>query len=162
MTDRLVTANVKLASPDWEMQFQLSVPDGPVAAKELLPLAQKLANAIVDATVQEIESRGGKIACCKGCAACCRQLVPISEIEARKIAELVDSFAEPRRSQVRARFEDARKRLEDAGLLEKLLEPERWFREFGLEYFRQRIPCPFLEDASCSIYADGRSHAESS
>ena len=74
------------------------------------------------------------------------------------IAELVESFPEPRRSQVKARFEDAKKRLEDAGLLEKLREPERWyregFREFGLEYFRQRIPCPFLEDEACSIYPD--------
>jgi Fe-S-cluster containining protein len=158
MTRSFVTANVKLAGPDWEMRFQLSVPGGPVAAKELLPLAQNLSDAIVDATMQEIESRGGKISCCKGCAACCRQLVPISEIEARKIAELVESFPEPRRSQVKARFENAKNKLAEAGLLENLREPERWyregFRELGLEYFRQGIPCPFLEEEACSIYPD--------
>lgn len=158
MNDRLVTANVKLASADWEMQFQLSVPEAPIALRELLPPAQDLSNAIVGATVQEIERHGGKISCCKGCGACCRQLVPISEVEAQNIAEVVESFPEPRRAQVKTRFVDAKKRLSEAGLLEKLRQPERWyregFREFGLEYFRQSIRCPFLEDETCSIYSD--------
>jgi hypothetical protein len=109
--------------------FQVGVPEVPIAATELLPLAQNLSNAIVDATMQEIETRGGKISCCKGCGACCRQLVPISDVEARYIAELVESLPEPRRSQVKARFEDAVKRLAEAGLLEKLRQPERWHRE---------------------------------
>jgi Fe-S-cluster containining protein len=158
MTDRLVTANIELASPDWEMRFQVGVPGAPIAATELLPLAQNLSNAIVDATVREIETRGGKISCCKGCGACCRQLVPISEVEARYIAELVESLPEPRRSKVKARFEDAVKRLAEVGLLEKLRQPECWYREeyreFGLEYFHQAIPCPFLEEECCSIYPE--------
>jgi Fe-S-cluster containining protein len=158
MTDRLVTANVKLASSDWEMAFQVNVAEGSISVKELLPMAQNLSEHIVNATVREIEARGGRISCCKGCGACCRQLVPISEAEARRIAELVESQPEARRSQVKARFEDAAKRLAEAGLLEKLRQPERWYREgyraFGLEYFRQAIPCPFLEDEACSIYPD--------
>jgi Fe-S-cluster containining protein len=158
MTDRLVTANIKLASSDWEMRFQVSVPEEPIALQELLPLAQNLSNAIVNATVQEIEARGGKISCCKGCGACCRQLVPISDVEARFIADLVESLPEPRRSRVQARFDDAVKRLAEAGLLEKLRQPQRWYREgyreFGLEYFGHGISCPFLEDEACSIYPD--------
>jgi Fe-S-cluster containining protein len=119
-------------------------------------LAQNLSNAIVDATVREMETRGGKISCSKGCGACCRQLVPISEVEARFVAELVESLPEPRRAQIKTRFDEALKRLAEGGLIEKLREPERWYREgyreFGLEYFRQKIPCPFLDDESCSIY----------
>jgi hypothetical protein len=107
---------LQAASPDWEMRFQVGVPKTPIAGRELLPLAQNLSNAIVDATVREIETRGGKISCCKGCGACCRQLVPISEVEARYIAELVESLPEPRQSKVKARFEDAAKRLAEAGL----------------------------------------------
>lgn len=65
---------------------------------------------------------------------------------------------EPRRSQVRERFDGALNRLADAGLLEKLHEPERWYREgyvnFGMEYLRLGIPCPFLEEESCSIHPD--------
>ena len=101
MSDRLVTANVKLASSDWEMAFQVNVAEGSISVKELLPMAQNLSEGIVNATVREIEARGGRISCCKGCGACCRQLVPISETEARRIAELVESRPEPRRSQVR-------------------------------------------------------------
>lgn len=153
-----VTANIKLNSPSWNMEFKLTVPAGPTTLKELLPLAQLLSDAVVNATVQEVEQLGATISCCKGCGACCRQLVPIAEVEARYIAELVSAMPEPRQSQVRARFDDALRRLADAGLLDKLHEPERWHREgateFGLQYFRLGIPCPFLEDESCSIHPD--------
>lgn len=156
--DNRVTANIKLTSPGWGMEFKLTVPAGPTTLKELLPLAQTLSDAVVNATVQEVEQLGTKISCCKGCGACCRQLVPISEVEARRIAEVVQSLPEPRQSQVRAKFEDALSRLKDAGLLDKLHDPERWYREgyipFGMEYFRLGIPCPFLEEESCSIHPD--------
>src|SRR5262249_44693347 len=98
------------------------------------------------------------ISCKAGCGACCRQLVPISEVEARNIGELVNSLPEPRRSQICARFAEARHRLEKAGLLEKLLHPENWPKDerqaTGTWYFEQGIACPFLEKESCSIYAD--------
>ena len=153
-----VTANIKLTSTGWDMEFKLTVPAGPTTLKELLPLAQTLSDAVVNATVQEVEQLGAKISCCKGCGACCRQLVPISEVEARRIAEVVQSLPEPRQSQVRAKFEHALRRLRDEGLLDKLHDPERWYREgyvpFGMEYFRLGIPCPFLEDESCSIHPD--------
>jgi Fe-S-cluster containining protein len=159
MAKRFVTANLKLASPDWEMAFKATVPEEPMAFEELLPLARDLSDAIAQAAVGEIEARGGKISCRKGCGACCRQLVPISETEARRLAELVASWPEPRQSLVRARFAKAVAWLAEAGLLEKLRRPESWYgeegyREFGLKYFQQKIPCPFLEDESCSIYSE--------
>jgi Fe-S-cluster containining protein len=84
--------------------------------------------------------------------------VPISEIEARQLRDLVADLPEPRRSQVLARFHEARARLEHAGLLERLEHPERFadeqLRSLGLEYFRLAIACPFLEDESCSIHPD--------
>ncbi len=53
MTDRLVTANVKLASSDWEMAFQVGVSaEGSISVKELLPMAQNLSEGIVNATVR--------------------------------------------------------------------------------------------------------------
>ena len=45
-----------------------------------------------------------------------------------------------------------------SGLLELIEHPERLpaetQRRLGLEYFKPQIPCPFLEDESCSIYAE--------
>jgi Fe-S-cluster containining protein len=124
----------------------------------MLPLVQVLADRVVDAAVETEESQGRKISCTKGCGACCRQLVPIAEVEARFIRDLIERLPEPRRSEIRARFAAARRRLDEAGIFEKLLHPEVWpegeNREFGLEYFRLSIPCPFLEAESCSIHPD--------
>jgi Fe-S-cluster containining protein len=124
----------------------------------MLPLVQVLADRVVDAATETEESQGRKISCTKGCGACCRQFVPIAEVEARYIRDLIERLPEPRRTEVRGRFAAARRRLDEAGILEKLLHPEAWpegsHREFGLEYFRLGIPCPFLEDESCSIHPD--------
>ena len=153
-----VTATVQLAGPDWEIRTAMTVPAGPTRLGELLPLAHAFADAVVDSAVKEIEARGERISCTKGCGACCRQLVPIAEAEARRVYALVECLSEPRRSTVRARFAAARRRLEEAGLWETLLRPDRWSdgegRSIGLAYFRLGIACPFLEDECCSVYAD--------
>jgi Fe-S-cluster containining protein len=153
-----VTANIKLSGPDWDLQTTISVPQGPTAVREMLPLAQSFADAVINAVVKTNEEKGQKISCTKGCGACCRQPVPITETEARHIGTLIENLPEPRRTAVRRRFAEARQRLEKAGLLEQLLHPEEILidkkQTFALQYFFQGIPCPFLEDESCSIYAD--------
>ena len=85
--------------------------------------------------------------------------MPITKIEARYLAELVESLPEPRRTEIRSRFDAAIRRLDEAGLLERLRHPERVSPEteresLGLAYFGLGIPCPFLEEESCSIHAD--------
>jgi Fe-S-cluster containining protein len=154
----LVTAKLQLTGPDWELRTAMSVPAGPTRLGELLPMIQEFADAVVGSTRRETEARGEKISCQKGCGACCRQLVPIAEAEARHLHALVERLPEPRRGRVRARFAGARRRLEEAGLLGKLLHPEQWTdgegRVLGQDYFRQGIPCPFLEEESCTLYAD--------
>ena len=140
------------------LRGEVQVPAGPATPRDLLPVLQGLADAIVGSAVQAAETRGQTISCKKGCGACCRQLVPLSPTEARRLRDLVNGLPEPRRSAVLARFADARERLEAAGLLEQLYRPERLPADqrqaFGMEYFRQGIPCPFLEDESCSIHPD--------
>jgi len=85
-------------------------------------------------------------------------LVPISEVEARQLRDLVNDMPEPRRSEIRARFDVGRQRLERSGLIEKLLAPDRLKPEertsFALDYFLQGIMCPFLEKEACSIYTE--------
>jgi Fe-S-cluster containining protein len=98
------------------------------------------------------------ISCKKGCGACCRQLVPISPVEARHIARLVEHLPKPRQDEIRRRFAEARQKLQAAGLWQRLDERQSWpetqVSDIGLEYFRQRIACPFLEDESCSIHPE--------
>jgi Fe-S-cluster containining protein len=140
------------------LRLQVQVPAGPTPRAALVPLYRSITEFVVDAGVNAAAAQGEHVSCRKGCGACCRQLVPISEIEARQLRDLVAELPEPRRSQVLARFHEARKRLAQAGLLERLEHPERFadeqLRSLGLEYFRLAIACPFLEEESCSIHPD--------
>jgi Fe-S-cluster containining protein len=153
-----VTIGVELGSADWKLRTKIAAPAGPTRLVQLLPLAHSLADAITGMAVRAVEKQGEKISCKKGCGACCRSMVAISEVEARHLRELVESLPEPRRSQVLARSAEALRRLEQAGLLDELRTREQWtnpeYRKVEVQYFLQGIACPFLEDESCSIYVD--------
>lgn len=153
-----VTANVELNVGDYRLQARITMPAGPTPIRLMLPVIQNFANALVDVAVKAVEDKGKKISCKAGCGACCRQLVPISETEARAIADLVEQLPEPRRAEIRERFAAARNRLQEAGMLDKLLHHERWaedeVQQLGLDYFHLGIGCPFLEDESCSIHPE--------
>jgi Fe-S-cluster containining protein len=157
-SSRTHAVEVALTGADWELRARVAVPAGPARQRELLPLARSLADAIVGQAVHAAEEAGTPVSCRAGCGACCRQLVAISEVEARRLREVVESLPEPRRSQVRARFADARRRLDEAGLLSRLLTAGQWtpeeYTSLTAAYFALGVACPFLEDESCSIYAE--------
>jgi Fe-S-cluster containining protein len=152
------TATIEFTVSGVPIHAEITVPTGPTRPSALLPMFNELAETIVRVGVDAAESRGERVSCQKGCGACCRQLVPISEIEATRLGEVIRELPEARRRQVLSRFQEGRRRLQDAGLLEKLNDPEQFtdgeLRSLGLEYFRLGIACPFLEDESCSIYQD--------
>ena len=140
------------------LRLKMSIPSGMTHPGRLLPLFQSLADSFVGLALKDGETEGAKVSCQKGCGGCCRQLVPISEVEARQLRDLVNDMPEPRRSEIRARFAAERLCLQRSGLLEKLLIPDLLRPEertpFALDYFFQGIACPFLEEESCSIYPD--------
>ena len=141
-----------------ELRLKMSMPTGMIRPVELLPLFHSMADSFVELALKDAVTEGTKVPCKKGCGICCRQLVPISEAEARQLLDLVNHMAEPRRSEIRARFNTGRSRLEELGLMEKLLTHDRLNPEeripFALDYFSLGIVCPFLEEESCSIYSD--------
>ena len=153
-----VTAEVNLKIAGAQVRLGLTVPTAPVRAGAILPVFRSLAEAIEADVASDLEKQGKRISCRAGCGACCRQLVPVTQVEARHLAELVGGFPEPRRSTVLARFAEAIRRLDEVGMLDKLrhleqISPEQ--REaVGLAYFALGIPCPFLEAESCSIHED--------
>jgi Fe-S-cluster containining protein len=154
----MVSVNVELSVAGKRLRTTVPVPAGPVDPMRLLPVLQSLADTMVDLSVKAAAERGRPMSCKAGCGACCRQLVPISRIEARRLAEVIDALPEPRRSVVRKRFADAIASLRSAGLLDRLRNPNSIDLEeissLGEGYFRLGIPCPLLESESCSIYAD--------
>ena len=158
MTDDQQTVRVELVAADWNLKVNVVASTRPMRLLQLLPLANKVADAVTNMVEQAVEKQGRTISCKKGCAACCRTMVPISEVEARRVRQLVESFPEPKRSQVQARFAEALRRLDDAGLGDRLRNRTDWtsaeYKAVPDRYFLEGIACPFLEEESCSIYAD--------
>ncbi len=150
------TADIQMTVAGRPVHLRLTVPTGPTPVRELLPLFHGLANLVVNIAEENVERAGEHVSCRPGCGACCRQIVPISESEAHRIKRLVDDLPEPRRTVVRERFAAGIKRMAAAGLLKRMRHIEREPNAIvlGLDYFRVGVPCPFLEDESCSIHPD--------
>jgi Fe-S-cluster containining protein len=86
-------------------------------------------------------------------------VTPLSPPEAIIITEWVENLSEESRTRFQTRFAEASLQLERSGILPKLArlqEPsslgEEEMRALSREYFLLQIPCPFLENESCSIY----------
>jgi Fe-S-cluster containining protein len=127
-----------------------------VSLGQLLPALRSLANSVVEAAVQREEAAGRRISCKAGCGACCRQLVPLSITEARELQSLIAGLDEAHRDRIMARFQDAMTALQGNGLWDRLQGlagiPRQERVALAMEYFSKGIPCPFLEDESCSIH----------
>ena len=153
-----VTGKGTLNVGSTKLQLEITVPAHPVRPTQMLPVFQSLTNSIVAVAVKEAEAAGEKISCTKGCGACCRQLVPIAKSEAYQLRDLVAKMPEPRRTQVQKSFAAALAQLKESGVYEKISAPGNFSvearQQIGLDYFYQKIACPFLEDESCSIHPD--------
>jgi Fe-S-cluster containining protein len=140
------TATLRLTVGALRIAHPITVPTAPVPAAEIVPALQGLVNAVVEAA-----EAGHTVSCRKGCGACCRQLVPVSRTEGERLLQLVEMMPAERRAALATRFAAAEAAIEDAGLKER---GQRSDRELSTAYFALRIPCPFLEDESCSIHPD--------
>ena len=136
--------------------MEMTVPAKPVKLTRMLPIFQAITSSFVDLSVNVAESQGERVSCQAGCGACCRQPVPLAAIEAFQLAELVESMPEPRRTVIKQRFADGVKRFQENKWFERMerfleLSPKER-QTLALEYFYEGVPCPFLEDESCSIH----------
>lgn len=143
---------------DTRVACDATVPSGPTRPRRLLPVLQQLTAVLSEVAVEREAAAGRTVSCKAGCGACCNQLVPITEPESLRIAEVVKAMPEPRRTEIKARFAAAREKLAERGVLEPLAEhpapgaPSFW--GLAQRYFESRVPCPFLDEGSCSIYRD--------
>lgn len=139
--------------------FELPMAVGPARLEDLLPAARLL---IREAAEVALQTEGQSPSCRAGCGACCRQLVTLTLAEAGRIAEVIGDMDLPRRELILSRIASALAKLESAGLLGP--RGDRRWRVGGQEedpddalarqYFRLNIPCPFLEEESCSIHPE--------
>ncbi len=143
-----------------QLTTAVDVPTGFVPIAAIVPLMRRLgeeAQALEEARTTEA---GRPRSCHKGCAACCRMMVPLSPPEAFELRELVRSFPTERQEHIAARMAQAKSSLLSHGLWYQLLElgessqppNDDELEPVNRKYYALRIPCPFLEDEVCSIY----------
>ncbi|MCP4136619.1 MAG: YkgJ family cysteine cluster protein [bacterium] len=127
---------------------EFTIPMSPITPAELLPPLYRLFDTIV-----ALETGDEVISCGKGCGDCCSQLVPVAIPEIFYLKDLVASFPPAREKAVKKKFFAIFKTVEEQGLLEALKNPAD-YRDIDKKYFALNQKCPFLENKSCSIYAD--------
>ena len=152
------TATLRLTVGDLRVVHPITVPTGSVPAAAVAPALQGLVNAVVTAAEAKLGEAGTEISCRKGCGACCRQLVPVSRTEAERLLGVIEAMPAERRAALGARFAAAAASIKAAGLGEKAgrsdRDSSRSDRELSVGYFALGIPCPFLEEESCSIHPE--------
>jgi len=156
----LRTVQVTLTVAGRPLNVRVDVPTAPIPPAELLPFYRALVDSLVKASTKLGAGAGRSVSCRQGCAHCCRQLVPVSALEARELMKRVEQMPEPLRSRVKARFVEARRRLEAEApeLMSRMLYPNDYPGEppapIAHAYYRLRIDCPFLENEACTIHAE--------
>lgn len=145
------TATLRLAVGSLRITHPISVPSHPVPAAEVVPALQDLVNAVVAAAEAGLPPSGPPLSCRKGCGACCRQLVPVSRTEGERLMKITTALPVARRLALEKRFAEAEARIEAAGLKDRAGRSDR---ELSVAYFALGVPCPFLEEESCSIHPE--------
>jgi len=157
MSDGSIICKFQLRVGNDGFQAEVPVPTASVPLVQILPLLLSLDSAVVDIAEKRSKADGKRISCQAGCGACCRQPVPISESEALWLAGVVNDLEPAHRDRVLARFAEVRRQLEARGLWEGAVEfdeldGEMGRHRLGIAYLAAQLPCPFLEDESCSIH----------
>ena len=139
------------------LRAAVQLPAGRTTLTQLLPILQGIENTIVDRVSMEAQAAGRPISCRAGCGACCRQLVPLSIFEAEALTQWLQTLPEDRLAALRQRFHLALSALRDAGVMNRILDgswmtDEKTNTRLNIDYFHAGVPCPFLEDESCSIH----------
>ena len=153
----LVEVKFSLALAGGQLSVTTLVPAGPSNLVQILPLLQGLDDTFIDDVSSDLAASGQPISCKQGCAHCCYQAVPISLVEAEALAEWIRTLPADQQQELARRFRETLLNLSAAGLTESMAH-EDWHSpteaalNLALDYLYQRIPCPFLEDGSCSIY----------
>lgn len=153
---------ISLQTPVGEVSTAIGVPTSFVPVTAILPLMRGLGEEVQTLELAHVRDAGHTVSCRKGCAACCRMLVPISAPEAFALAKSIDRLAPPERDRLLSKIDVAQQRLARAGILQQLsalAESSDPISDGAIEplnraYYALRMPCPFLDNEACSIYDD--------
>lgn len=152
--------NLEIQTPAGDLTASVAVPTGFIPITDIIPLMRSLGEQAHQLAIDTTTQSGATISCQKGCAACCRMMIPVAPPEAFALLSVVEALPSPKKKRLLERFQAAQKTLREAGLedgLQRLAFSEDQGTDEELEplnraYYALRMPCPFLEDEMCSIY----------
>ncbi|MBS0171737.1 MAG: YkgJ family cysteine cluster protein [Nitrospira sp.] len=153
---------ISLRTPSGDVSTAVGVPTSFVPITAILPLMRSLGEEVQALEHTQVRQTGHTISCHKGCAACCRMLVPISAPEAFALAQSMERLEQAERNRLLAKLDLAQQQLARAGVLNQLsalAESSDPLSDDKIEpvnraYYALRMPCPFLDNEVCSIYED--------
>ncbi len=155
--DRFVLMDVEMGTQTGKIRGRVRVDTGPTRLSDLVPTAHELTSVIAARACRAEEKEGKEISCRSGCAACCRQMVPLSIPEAFFLADSVERMVPVRKAAVLGRFEAVHDRLAAENMIDGMLDMEVGadpHRALNIKYFQMKIDCPFLVDEACSVYEE--------
>ena len=153
---------ISVTTPAGTLTTPVEIPTGFVPVTAIVPLMRHLGEQAQGLEEQRTVRTGNSISCRKGCAACCRMLVPVSGPEAFALKGFVETWPEDRKQALMARLAATQQRLAESGVLprlEQLMESDQQMTDEQMEpinrdYYRMRLACPFLDNEMCSIYEE--------
>jgi len=159
MTERF---EIALNTPAGQLTTAVEVPTGFVPVTAIVPLMRRLGAEAQAMEERRIVESGKTISCQKGCAACCRMMIPLSSPEAFALRDHVRSLSDEQQRRIADRMAQAESVLKEQGLWPELVEMGETTQPPGDEalepvnraYYSLRLPCPFLEHEICSIYEE--------
>lgn len=141
--------------------FRAAVPAGPARLQDAAGLARAICDDFVRRIIGAVQDAGGKIACSKGCGACCSSfLVPMTVPEAIRLVEELQALPQRQRRHLQPLFLQAERKLAESDLAGQMasLDPNdpastvqqrdlagKWWSE-------NRFPCPMLSGNACGLY----------
>jgi Fe-S-cluster containining protein len=152
-----VTVEFTIAVRNEQFKAATVVPAGQTNLTKIMPVLQILDNRFIESVTDDLAATGRSVSCKAGCGACCRQMVPISIFEAEALADWVRTLPEAKQQVLARRFHDALTKLAAAGIIDRMVNVD-WLaetesaRQLAVDYLFARVPCPFLENESCSIH----------
>jgi Fe-S-cluster containining protein len=160
MSTSVERLEISVTTPAGILTTPVDIPTGFVPVTAIVPLMRHLGEQAQALEERRATQQGQSISCRKGCAACCRMLVPVSGPEAFALKKFIETWPEENKQALIAKLAATQQRLAESGLLprlEQLMESAQQMTDDEMEpinrdYYALRLPCPFLEDEMCSIY----------
>lgn len=138
------------------LHFRVAALDKPAKFSDIVPLARKIADEISKILQESTIGNGGEIPCHMGCTVCCHYLVLLSPPEALRLLQETMHLSLKKCGDVVqgcSRMADSVRKY-----LFRSISPldgdatSHQQEDFADWYFKQKEPCSFLSNNSCSIY----------